>query len=250
MTESHASGAGDNLDPTENGGDIQEVRRVRSFEGIVDQIRRAIFSGRYLPGSRFASERDLAKQLGVSRTTLREALRALESEGLVEVRLGSGGGIFVSKPSAARVGKALDSMLVLRRTNQWEIEEFRRDFESQNASLAARRATHEDMEVISNSLNRLRAAMGASGPPSGQLDRLTGDVHIAIAAATHNDVRLSIMMALIRATSRVLAQRPNSRTRRVYAHALADYEDIVAAIALPDPDRAAALMLQRLNHIS
>ncbi|MCU1425062.1 MAG: Transcriptional regulator, GntR family, partial [Microbacteriaceae bacterium] len=119
-----------------------------------------------------------------------------------------------------------------------------------NASLAARRATHEDIEGISNSLTRLREAMVSSGPPSGQLDQLTGDVHIAIAAATHNDVRLSIMMALIRATSRGLAQRPNSRTRRVYAHALADYEEIVAAIALPDADRAAELMLQRLNHVS
>jgi GntR family transcriptional repressor for pyruvate dehydrogenase complex len=236
------------LDPVGENGEIQEIRRVRSFEGIVDQVRRSIFSGRHPPGTRFASERDLAKQLGVSRTTLREALRALESEGLVEVRLGSGGGIFVSQPNAKRVSNALDSMMILRQTNQWEIEEFRRDFETQNASLAARRATHEDTERISKSLNRLRDAL-ASGPPSGQLDRLTGDIHIAIAAATHNDVRLSIMMALIRATTRVLEQRPNSRTRRVYAHALADYEEIVAAITLPDPDRAAALMLRRLNHI-
>jgi GntR family transcriptional regulator, transcriptional repressor for pyruvate dehydrogenase complex len=228
--------------------DVQEIRRTRSFEGVVGQLRDVILDGTHVPGDRFAAERDLAAQFGVSRTTVREAIRALESEGLVEVRLGSGGGIFISRPSGDRVGTALDSMMNLRQTSQWEIQEYRRDFEPENAALAARRATHEDVERLQAAVDRYRRAIHNGAALAG-LDRLSADVHEAIASATHNEVRLSIMMALASAATRALEQRPNPLALRVHLGALSDYDAIVVAIDDNDPVTAANLMAEHLNRI-
>ena len=65
---------------------LQSLRAPASHELVVDQIRRAIGTGRYLPGERLPAERELARQLGVSRTTVREALKILQDEGLIEIR--------------------------------------------------------------------------------------------------------------------------------------------------------------------
>ena len=69
---------------------FQSIEPRRLYRQIAEQIRGLIRSGEYLPGARLPPERDLAKQLGVSRPSVREALIALEVEGLVEVRIGSG----------------------------------------------------------------------------------------------------------------------------------------------------------------
>src|SRR5437867_10072706 len=79
---------------------LTSIEPRRLYRQIAEQIRGLIRSGEYLPGARLPPERDLAKQLGVSRPSVREALIALEVEGLVEVRIGSG--IYVQRAAAAR----------------------------------------------------------------------------------------------------------------------------------------------------
>ncbi|MGA8355177.1 MAG: winged helix-turn-helix domain-containing protein [Solirubrobacteraceae bacterium] len=74
------------------------AQRVRSFEDIIAQVRDAVAEGRLRPGERLPSERALAESFGVSRATLREALRSLEALGVVEIRLGATGGAFASEP--------------------------------------------------------------------------------------------------------------------------------------------------------
>src|SRR4051812_41328045 len=83
------------------------AQRVRSFDHIVEQIRAVIGSGGMAPGDRLPSERDLGVAFGVSRTTLREALRALEAQGVIEIRTGSRGGAFIAEPSPDLVAGAL-----------------------------------------------------------------------------------------------------------------------------------------------
>lgn len=74
---------------------IDRVRPATTYELVVEQIRRAICLGRFSPGDRLPPERELARQLGVSRATVREAIRVLESDGLAESRRGAHGGLFV-----------------------------------------------------------------------------------------------------------------------------------------------------------
>src|SRR3954454_22272691 len=116
------------------------AQRVRSFDHIVGQVRDQIASGGIAPGERLPSERDLGVAFGVSRTTLREALRALEAQGVIEIRTGSRGGAFVAEPSSELVAAALGALLRFRSATARELAEFREPFEAENAGWGARRA--------------------------------------------------------------------------------------------------------------
>src|SRR2546427_8312532 len=113
---------------------IQSIEPRRLYRQIADQIRTLIRSGEFPPGSRLPPERDLAKQLGVSRPSVREALIALEVEGLVEVRIGSG--IYVQRSAAARNGD--EASAVHAEAGPFELLRARQVIESECAALAAK----------------------------------------------------------------------------------------------------------------
>src|SRR3954453_3792311 len=83
------------------------VNDRRISELIVDQVRQLIRQQQLNPGDRLPAERDLCERFGVSRVTVREALRVLEANGLVEIRVGARGGAFVTTPSSERLGARL-----------------------------------------------------------------------------------------------------------------------------------------------
>src|SRR4051812_3996312 len=85
----------------------------RISEVIVEQVRLLIREGKLVPGDRLPSERSLCERFGVSRVTVREALRVLEANGLVEIRVGARGGAFVTLPSSERLGEGLAELLTL-----------------------------------------------------------------------------------------------------------------------------------------
>src|SRR6056297_555626 len=80
---------------------LDPIHHTATYERVVEQIRRVIYLGRYLPGDKLPPERELAQQLGVSRTTVREAIRMLEGENLIRVKRGATGGIIVAAQGAA-----------------------------------------------------------------------------------------------------------------------------------------------------
>lgn len=84
------------------GSAFVKARRVRSFDDVVEQVRSAVFDGTIGAGERLPSERELAEQFGVSRATLREALRALEASGIIEIRVGAHGGAFATEGTVER----------------------------------------------------------------------------------------------------------------------------------------------------
>ena len=97
-----------------NPGLFSPVSMGRISEVIVEQIRLLMRQGQLKPGDRLPPERDLCERFGVSRVTVREALRMLESSGLVEIRVGARGGAFVTAPSSNRVGEAVTNPLARR----------------------------------------------------------------------------------------------------------------------------------------
>src|ERR671932_2067433 len=86
---------------------------ARASSAIADQIRAAIVGGQLKEGERLPPERSLAEQFGVSRVTVRDALRALEAMGLITVRGGARGGAFVTAPTGAVVGQTMSDMLMM-----------------------------------------------------------------------------------------------------------------------------------------
>jgi len=93
---------------------FDKVSVGRISETIVDQIRQLMYTGQLRPGDRLPAERDLCERFGVSRVTVREALRTLESSGLVEIRVGARGGAFVLRASSL---SQLGSSSALKRLN-------------------------------------------------------------------------------------------------------------------------------------
>src|ERR1700754_1184943 len=117
--------------PAEGGkGDLlTRVSVGRVSEMIVEQIRLLIRQGDLVPGSRLPAERELCERFGVSRVTVREALRVLEATGLVDIRIGARGGAFVTAPSAMRVGEGITDLLAMSGLSAQEVTEARRVFE-------------------------------------------------------------------------------------------------------------------------
>src|SRR5450432_2027828 len=110
---------------------IQSIEPRRLYRQIADQIRTLVRSGEFTPGERLPPERDLARQLGVSRPSLREALIALEIETLLDVRVGSG--IYVTQPDEPRRNAELAGA-----SGPFEVIRARRLIEGECAALAAK----------------------------------------------------------------------------------------------------------------
>ncbi|MBI4310919.1 MAG: FadR family transcriptional regulator [Chloroflexi bacterium] len=174
------------LDPA-----ITAVHRTRLFESVVAQLRELIRDGKLLPGQRLPSEREMAQRFQVSRASVREAVRALEQEGLVATR--SGAGTFVSEEGFDAAVDVLAKRLLAGREVVADILELRLLLEPQIAALAAQRATAGDKEQMAAIL-REQEAQVAEGETGAAADVA---FHSTVASASHNQVleRLSATLA-------------------------------------------------------
>lgn len=129
------------------------VRKIQpAYRQVSDQLRAKILSGELQPGSRLPNETDMSTLFGVSRSTVREALRELSSQTLVATKRGVGGGTFVSSPEPSQVTQYLEASLGLMSASEdvtvAELLEFRGMLEVPAAGLAALRRTEDDVKVL------------------------------------------------------------------------------------------------------
>lgn len=217
----------------EAGAIFTPAKRTRSFEDVVAQIRDAIIEGKLETGQRLPNERTLCGVFGISRSTLREGLRALEALGVVEVRPGAAGGVFVAEPGGDQVGLALEALIHFSDATARDLAEFRDSFESETARWAAARATDEEIEALRAVVDEFRrlAEEDVAWPVLAELD---AQFHDAVAQASHNQVRVAIMLGIHRAlyrSSTALAPLMDRATRRSIAREL---DGITSAIAAHD----------------
>jgi GntR family transcriptional repressor for pyruvate dehydrogenase complex len=160
------------------------LRRDRLHKQIADQIQDLIVARSLRPGDKLPSERELADQLGISRTVVREAIRTLSVRGLVRVKPGCGSYIEALTPDAALA--SIELLLRLRQTPQLldNLYEIRRMVEIEIAGLAAERATSQDLAALEAALEGMAAARGR--PELFTEHDLA--FHSALAKATHNDL--------------------------------------------------------------
>lgn len=184
---------------------LTPVQRVRSFDDAVTQIRDAILKGTIAPGDRLPSERELCDLLGVSRTTVREAMRSLETAGLVDIRLGARGGAFAKAPDPATLGTALSTLLLFRQASMDEINEFRVVFEPSNARFAASRADDHDLAALS-SLGVRAKAQSTKGDSWPEIRKLDLEMHQLVTGAAHNQVCTAIMSGIHETLKRNLTE--------------------------------------------
>jgi GntR family transcriptional regulator, transcriptional repressor for pyruvate dehydrogenase complex len=170
----------------------------RTFEGAVEQIAEQIRLGELVAGERLPSERDLAAAMQISRATLREAVRVLVTAGVLEVRSGSGGGMFVLSDYAPL--ELLRSMSDLRIDEVAGVLEARRLIEPRVAQLAAVHATDEDYAELQRTIDAQRELFERGDVLENEDRFLALDTrfHLRIARASGNSTIVSLMRTLFR----------------------------------------------------
>src|SRR5712691_4302112 len=187
----------------DSGAVLPSVGAPRVYHHIVAHIERAIYDGRLQYGDKLPSERELGRRFGASRVAVREALRALEYRGLLEVRQGSLGGHFVRVVDASVVSRDFRTLLQLGRLTATQLTEARLMMEPEVARLAAERATDVDVKELRAALDE-RFAVVAGGRDPRDLDL---DFHRRLALAARTPVHAIAIHALMDLESEIVAPR-------------------------------------------
>ena len=149
---------------------------------IVDQIRLLMRQGQLQPGDRLPAERELCEDFGVSRVTVREALRVLEANGLVEIRVGARGGTFVRRPSKERVGEGIADYLTMSSVTSGDVTELRMVLELGIIPLVCERATDDDVQELLKLCHQAQEALATDSYDVG----LSVEFHTRVAQCAHN----------------------------------------------------------------
>jgi DNA-binding FadR family transcriptional regulator len=214
----------------------------RISEIIVDQIRLLMRQGQLKPGDRLPPERDLCERFGVSRVTVREALRMLESSGLVEIRVGARGGAFVTAPSSDRVGEGLADLLTLSVISAADVTEVRMILEVGIVPLVCERATEQDIADLEEICERSEAALRAGGY---SMD-FSLEFHIRVAQATHNPA-VVMLVESFRGPILMSLQQAQEAAPEMGGLGTREHERFIEAVRRRDPDAATQIMREHLE---
>jgi GntR family transcriptional repressor for pyruvate dehydrogenase complex len=221
---------------------IEPIRKTRIAEEIADRIRVLILDGTFPAGVPLPAERSLAERFGVSRGSIRDALRTLETIGLLITRHGQG--TFPQELDVDRLVAPLASVLRYRPDLQDELLDVRRMFEPAVARVAASRVTDEDLGDLHRILDAQRKKL------KSRRSALVEDTafHAALARATRNRVVVSIMATLndLLVESRRHTLKQKGRPER----SILGHEAVVAALRQRDADAAAGAMRDHIDQIA
>lgn len=226
---------------------LGSVHRVRkAYEQVADQLREMIFSGDLAPAQRLPNEAALAAQFGVSRATVREALRALSAHNLIVTAKGSSGGSFVTHPTAAHISESLSANItLLSRSREVSLDEFlelRELLEVPAARLTARRRDAADLERLHRAIPDDPLALGTA-----QQFVHNRDFHSALVAASGNTL-LSIAAQPIFSVLQTHLKR-STLGEDFHRRINHDHRRIVAALEAGDEEAAGAEMRGHLVYL-
>jgi GntR family transcriptional repressor for pyruvate dehydrogenase complex len=217
---------------------IEPIKSTRIYEEIVRQVKGMIAEGRLKSGDQLPPERDLAQKFVVSRTSVREALRALESLGLVEIRPGEG--TFVREISVDALVEPLALVMLTQREAIGELFEARRLLEPAIAALAARRATPDEVQEMERILDEQAREIAAGRTGLVQ----DGQFHAAIAAAAHNRAITRLVHGIMDLLTQSREESLNTPGRPTRSHQ--DHRRVLGAIRERDETAAEHAMRDHL----
>lgn len=225
-----------------DGDGIEPIKKTRVAEQVADRIRLLILDSTFPPGRPLPAERQLAERFGVSRGSIRDALRILETIGLLATRHGQG--TFAQELAVDRLVAPLASILSYRQDLEEELMDVRRMFEPAVARVAATRVTDEDIVDLQRILEAQRKKL-KTGRSAIVEDTA---FHGVLARATRNRVIVSIMATLndLLVESRTLALRQEGRPSR----SMQGHEAVVAALRKRDGEAAATAMREHIDQIA
>jgi GntR family transcriptional regulator, transcriptional repressor for pyruvate dehydrogenase complex len=230
-------------DVTDGGGPLfqQVTREPRLSDKVAEMMLATILSRKLQVGERLPSERELGEQFNVSRTVVREAVRALVAKGVIEVR--SGSGLRVAAVDAAAVSESMSLYLRGATLDFEKVHEVRALLEVHIAGVAAERATEEDVA-------QLRAVHERMQREAGDVERAALDdleFHRVIARATQNDLYLLLMDSIGSALIDIRRENLGSGSTPT---TLSQHAAVLECIAAHDPDGARTAMAEHLEGVA
>lgn len=218
------------------------VRTARLYEQIVQQIEESVLNGTYKAGDQLPAERELAQRFGVSRTAVREAVKALREKGLVEAY--SGRGTFITDGTSQAIKQSLDLMMKIGQPEgSLHLAEVREILEPQIAALAAVRCEEQHVAALREAVTVMDEA---KQDPDAYIEADL-DFHLALAEAASNPLILSLLdsiVGLLREQRLRIFSVDGGPERGQYHH-----KRILEAVSQHDPERAKACMREHLQQV-
>jgi len=222
--------------------EFKEIAPVRLYESVIEQVVKLIKNNELKPGDKLPPERELAEKLSISRGSLREAFRVLESRGFIKSQ--PGGGRYIREIRKNGHNDTENIILSLEKSSILELLEAREIFEVKIVKLAAQRATVEDIKSMEEALNKMNEEDGLKDDKKTESDT---EFHLAIASASHNFVFVNIIklhLDLLRDTREKTQQIPGRREERWREH-----QAILQTIKEHDTKKAGEAMLKHLRKV-
>lgn len=218
------------------------IQASRLYEQIVQQIEESILNGELSEGSQLPAERDLARQFGVSRTAVREAIKALQEKGLVDAFPGRG--TFVTDGTSGSMRRSLDRIIKSGEPDGWAyLVEVREILEPEIAALAALRSDDQDLAAMREAVE----VMDGAQRDSDAFIEADLDFHLALAEAAANPIVLSLIDSIVGLLreQRLLTFRVEGGPERGQKH----HKRILEAIQRRDPQGARTAMQAHLSQV-
>ncbi|MEL7565211.1 MAG: FadR/GntR family transcriptional regulator [Dehalobacterium sp.] len=216
------------------------------YEKIVQEIRNSIFIGDLKPGDRLPSERKLAEQLNVSRTSVREAIRLLSAENLVQVRHGQG--VFIAYQNPEELIKEFSKQVFVPASTLKDLFEMRLVLETQGVKWAIQRGTNEQLENILNIVEQ--AEQKTLTNPEFNYSVLSEQdnlFHNELAKVADNKVMIRVMNDLLDLLYEVRFRALQVKNRPIKS--LQEHKDIALALINRDQEKATAAIIHHLENV-
>jgi GntR family transcriptional repressor for pyruvate dehydrogenase complex len=221
------------------------VKNTKVYEQVIEQIKEMIASGKLKKGDKLPPERELVEQLKASRTSIREAIRALQIIGLVECR--QGGGNFIRESFENSLFEPLSIMFVLQNSKPEEILELRKIVEVETAALAAEKIKDNELEEIQEIIKQMRKC--SDEVTGSELDK---DLHYKIANASGNFLVVSVLSAISSLVdsfikdARKMILRQSENKEVLMEH----HENLYNALKNHEKNKAAEIMRKHLDFVN
>ena len=172
---------------------FRQARQNRIYQDVVGQIQNAILEGRLRIGDRLPAERELKELFKASRGTIREALRVLEQKGLIEIKLGVGGGAVIKGLSTDQMSESLGLLVQHKQVSLNHLAEFREGVEGLVAALAAQRATKRDVDELRGLLAQAHGHLTQGISHWENFIRMDEQIHLGLSRITGNPLYASVL---------------------------------------------------------
>ena len=172
---------------------FQTAKQTKIFQDVVGQIQEAILDGRLKTGDTLPSERQLKEMFNISRGTLREALRVLEQKGLIEIKLGVGGGSVVKDVNADQISESLGLLIRSQKVSLNHLAEFREDVEGIVAARAAGRRSNTDILGLKEFLAKARKCIEGGTSQRDAFIEIDKQIHMTLARIAENPIYISVL---------------------------------------------------------